>query len=232
MIDSLGILSLLVAYLIGSIPFGILLARVFGMQDPRNFGSGNIGATNMLRSGRKDIALLTLLLDGLKGVLAVILTQQSHADFIPFAMILVVLGHVYSPWLNFKGGKGVATGFGVLFAISPMAGFMTAGLWLLTFYALRISSLAALIAMIFAPLIIWLHSDMVYATACILITALIFHTHRQNIMRLMDGSEPKFNAKPAPEKDAAQTNKIADKNNADKALKASTTTKDEGDADV
>lgn len=190
--DILALLALIIAFLLGSLPFGVLLAKAFGLPDPRQFGSGNIGATNMLRSGRKDVAALTLIFDMLKGYVGVALVDWVDPTLTPIAFMLPVLGHVYSPWLNFKGGKGVATAFGVLFAVSAVVGFLTAVLWILTFYALRISSLAALTAMIFAPIIMWGHSGMLYATVSVLLTALIFHTHRANITRLVKGTEPKF----------------------------------------
>lgn len=190
--DILALLALIIAFLLGSVPFGVLLSKAFGLPDPRSVGSGNIGATNILRSGRKDIAALTLILDMVKGYVGVALVHWVSPTFTPIAFLLPVLGHIYSPWLNFKGGKGVATAFGVIFAVSSVVGFLCAVLWLLTFYALRISSLAALTAMIFAPIIMWGHSGMLYATVTILLTALIFHTHRANINRLMNGTEPKF----------------------------------------
>lgn len=190
--DILALLALIIAFLLGSVPFGVLLSKAFGLPDPRSVGSGNIGATNILRSGRKDIAALTLILDIVKGYVGVALVHWVSPTLTPIAFLLPVLGHIYSPWLNFKGGKGVATAFGVIFAVSSVVGFLCAVLWLLTFYALRISSLAALTAMIFAPIIMWGHSGMLYATVTILLTALIFHTHRANINRLMKGTEPKF----------------------------------------
>lgn len=190
--DLLTLLALLVAWLLGTLPFGVLLSKAFNLPDPRGYGSGNIGATNLLRSGRKDIAAFTMLLDMFKGFVGVALVTLVNEKAAPIAMLLPVLGHIYSPWLQFKGGKGVATAFGVLFAISSVSGFLCAVLWLLTFYTLRFSSLAALVAFSFAPIIIWASSDMIFATVTILLTTLLFHTHRANINRLMRGTEPKF----------------------------------------
>lgn len=198
--DMLAGLALVMAFLLGTVPFGVVLSKAFGLPDPRSFGSGNIGATNMLRSGRKDIAAFTLVLDMLKGYVGVALVDWIDPTLTPIAFLLPVLGHIYSPWLNFKGGKGVATAFGVIFAISSVVGFLCAVLWILTFYALRISSLAALTALIFAPIIMWAHSGMLYATVTVLLTALIFHTHRANINRLVRGTEPKFEFKKKEEK--------------------------------
>lgn len=190
--DSLSILALLVAFLLGTIPFGVVLSKAFGLPDPRGYGSGNIGATNLLRSGRKEVAAITMLLDMLKGFVAVLLVTSLNAAAEPVAMLLPVLGHVYSPWLGFKGGKGVATTFGVLFAVSSVVGFLSIVIWLLTFYGLRYSSLAALVAFSFAPIIMSGVGDLFHVTCTVLLTTLIFHTHRANIYRLMRGTESKF----------------------------------------
>lgn len=208
MVDSLAILSLPVAFLLGSIPFGVILSRAFGLPDPRKIGSGNIGATNVLRSGRKDVAALTMLMDGLKGVLAVTATGFASEAFMPAAALLAVLGHVFSPWLGFKGGKGVATSFGVVFAISPMTGFFAMFTWLLTFTFLKISSLAALVTFISLPIVMWLDMGALHATVSIFLAALIFHTHRQNIMRLMNGTESKFTLKGAVEDATPETDEV------------------------
>ncbi len=203
--DSLALLALPVAFLLGTIPFGVLLSKAFGLPDPRSYGSGNIGATNVLRSGRKDVAALTMLLDMLKAYFAVALVGMMSEALVPFALMLPVLGHVYSPWLNFKGGKGVATAFGALFAVSAAAGFLCAVLWLLTFYTLRFSSLAALVAFCFAPIMLWASDGMLMGTMGVLLSTLIFYTHRANINRLMRGNEPafEFSKKDATTDDAA-----------------------------
>lgn len=225
MVDSFAIFSLFIAFLLGSIPFGVVLARLFRLPDPREIGSGNIGATNILRTGRKDVAAITMLLDGLKGYFAVFVTGLTAPSLMPFAMLLAVLGHVYTPWLGFKGGKGVATSFGVIFAISPMAGFLTAFIWIITFYSLRISSLAALVAMISSPIFMWADQGMLYATVSVILTALIFHTHKHNITRLMNGTEPKFTLKKDPEPPAPSETETPHSGEADTAEKTSNNNK-------
>jgi glycerol-3-phosphate acyltransferase PlsY len=144
------------AYLMGSIPFGLLLTGMAGLGDIRAIGSGNIGATNVLRTGKKGLALATLLLDGGKGFLAVVWIQHYGHGGVALAAIAVFLGHLYPIWLSFKGGKGVATGFGVLLAISWPVGAIACAAWLLTAVLLRYSSLAALIAYLAAPAAMWL----------------------------------------------------------------------------
>jgi acyl phosphate:glycerol-3-phosphate acyltransferase len=180
------------AFLIGSVPFGVLLAKKFGLPDPRTLGSGNIGATNMLRTGRKDIAALTLLLDGLKGVFAVLIASAIAPQAALIAMLAATLGHVFSPWLKFKGGKGVATYLGALLATHVVTGFIVCVLWLLTFYALRISSLAAMVALMLSPFILGWAKGPEAAVAALLTVCLVMYRHRENIKRLMRGSEPKF----------------------------------------
>jgi glycerol-3-phosphate acyltransferase PlsY len=184
--------SLLFAYLVGSIPFGVILAKAFDLPDPRSHGSGNIGATNMLRTGRKEIAAATLALDMLKGVLAVSLVEWTWDADAPLTLLAAMLGHVYSPWLSFKGGKGVATALGGIFALDLTAGVITAIFWLITFYGTRISSLSALVAISFAPFALWAREDFATGAIGLLATALIFYTHRENIKRLMRGKEPRF----------------------------------------
>ena len=182
----------LLGFILGSIPFGVVLARAYGLPDPRSFGSGNIGATNMLRTGRKDIAAYTLLLDAVKAATAVLLARLLFDMGGIVALFGAVLGHVYSPWLNFKGGKGVACAMGGLLAVNFWAGLLACALWLITFFGTRISSLSALVSLIFAPFFVWWLMSAMEGGIMMLISALVFYRHQPNIARLMRGEEPRF----------------------------------------
>lgn len=191
-----AIFALALGYLIGSVPFGLILTRLSGAGDLRNIGSGNIGATNVLRTGNKGLAALTLLLDAAKGVLAVWLGAKLFPAFFALSAIGVVLGHCFPVWLRFRGGKGVATLFGVALALAWPVGLAYALVWLAVAGSVRISSLAGISAAIAAPLAAWLtgHADLVLGLA--LLTALVVWQHRANIARLIAGTEPKIGAKP------------------------------------
>lgn len=197
MIESM--LTVLIAYLIGSLSFAVILSRAFGMPDPRGYGSGNPGATNVLRSGRKAVAALTLLGDALKGVVAVLLARWATAayglpDFLPaLAGLAVLLGHIWPVFFGFQGGKGVATALGVLLALSPWLGLACAVSWALVFALTRVSSLSALVAAGAAPLYVWLLNGNAVETAAIAgLAALIFWRHKANIARLLSGEEAGF----------------------------------------
>ena len=182
------------AYFLGSIPFGLMLSALFGYGDIRKIGSGNIGATNVLRTGNKWLAILTLLLDIGKGYAAVWLSFVSADIVIVFASaFLVVIGHMYPAWLRFKGGKGVATALGSLGAMMPPLGLAMAGIWLVTAVIFRKSSLAALIAFAVAPFLslLWLQ-DAHLAMLAAMIALLVFWKHQENIRRLLKGEEPKI----------------------------------------
>ncbi|MCB1531852.1 MAG: glycerol-3-phosphate 1-O-acyltransferase PlsY [Alphaproteobacteria bacterium] len=188
---------ILLGYLLGSIPFGLVFARLGGYGDIRAIGSGNIGATNVLRTGNKMLALLTLICDTLKGAVAVWLSFNSGDAFIILATgLFAVLGHMYPVWLKFKGGKGVATTLGTMLAIMPMLGLIMCGIWLLMALIFRISSLAALTAFAAAPVIAMaLLGDYNLALLAGLIAALVFWRHKENIKRLLKGEEPKIGKK-------------------------------------
>jgi acyl phosphate:glycerol-3-phosphate acyltransferase len=202
---------MLVGYLLGSIPFGLLITKLAGLGDIRAIGSGNIGATNVLRTGRKDLALATLLLDAGKAGLAFFVcawgAQWYYADQSPpaafFSMGYVggaaaFVGHCYPAWLSFKGGKGVATFLGLLLAAAWQVGFSFAAAWLIVAGIFRISSLAALVATALAPVLIWLFGYGEFATAVTAALAvLIYWRHRANILRILTGAEPKIGAKKA-----------------------------------
>lgn len=188
--------ALLLGYLLGSIPFGLFFAFASGAGDVRKIGSGNIGATNVLRTGKKWAAAATLLCDGLKGVAAVLIARSVLAPGCEiFAALAAVLGHVFPVWLGFKGGKGVATFLGVTFALSWLAGLLVAGTWLLAAAVWRISSLSALVAIALSPVYFSLVGHKDYAPLALLLAALIVFMHRENIRRLLAGKEPRIGAK-------------------------------------
>ena len=203
------LIAVVAAYLIGSLSFAVIVSRVMGLNDPRTYGSGNPGATNVLRSGSKAAAAVTLLLDAFKGWLPVVLVKWFGADFglgdntLALVALAAFLGHLYPVFFNFKGGKGVATALGVLLGISGWLGLATALTWLIVAVFFRYSSLAALIASIFAPVYYVLCSGIVWnaetpITAAIVIMAmLLIWRHRENIQRLMAGKESKLGAKKA-----------------------------------
>ena len=193
---SIGLLAfILAAFFIGSIPFGVLLAKAFGLPDPRTIGSKNIGATNMLRTGRKDVAALTLLLDAGKGVASVLLATQflgTSADMAALALLFTVLGHMYSPWLGYAGGKGVATSIGGVIALSPVLGAGWCAAWLVVFGLRRISSLAALTAFTLLPVTAYAMLEPSVAVLLFILSIGVIAKHRANIERLYAGTEPRF----------------------------------------
>lgn len=180
-------------YLCGSIPFGLLLTRLAGLGDIRAIGSGNIGATNVLRTGNKKIAAATLLLDALKGLVPVLIARQGHMDLAVIAGLFALLGHIFPVWLSFKGGKGVATGIGVLLGLWWQLGVCVICLWLLAALLLRISSLSALLAFGLAPMLAFMLSGKYQIVMTALIIAIIiWATHHQNIRRLFNGTESRI----------------------------------------
>jgi len=191
-----GFIAIGVGYLAGSIPFGLLLARAFGQGDIRNIGSGNIGATNVLRTGRKDIAALTLILDAAKAGLTGWLIQQWLG--VPFGYIAAtaaLIGHCYPVWLKFKGGKGVATFFGGLFALVWPIGIVAAVTWLATAVIFRYSSLGALVACVVCTIAAFFFVAPAAATMVGVMSAIILWRHRENINRLRRGEESKIGKK-------------------------------------
>ncbi|MCU1386512.1 MAG: plsY [Acidobacteria bacterium] len=201
-----AMMALLLGYLLGSIPFGLFFAQLSGAGDIRKVGSGNIGATNVLRTGKKWAAAGTLLCDGLKGAAAVLLARYMFvAGGLTIAAALgAVLGHLFPVWLKFKGGKGVATYLGVCFALYWPVGLMVAATWLGAAFIWRISSLSALIAIALSPaFFLLLHHD-AYAALALILSALIYYMHRENIRRLIRGEEPRIGAKSSGEAGATQ----------------------------
>lgn len=188
------ILGALGGYLSGSIPFGLLITRIAGLGDIRAIGSGNIGATNVLRTGRKGIAALTLLLDAAKGAMPVLLALHYGEPVAHFAAAGAVVGHVFPIWLGFKGGKGVATTFGVMLAVCWPAGLAALVTWAIAAAVFRYSSLAAIGAMAGLPIYGWAFSGSRVAILGGLLAALVIACHRANIIRLWHGEEPKIGA--------------------------------------
>ncbi|VVD81023.1 glycerol-3-phosphate 1-O-acyltransferase PlsY [Pandoraea terrigena] len=193
---------IVLAYLIGSLPFAVIVSRTMGLADPRSYGSGNPGATNVLRSGNRKAAVLTLIGDALKGWLAVYLAQRfadtwGVGDFGLAAVALAVfLGHLYPVFLRFSGGKGVATAAGVLFAIHPVLGLAVLATWLIIAIFFRYSSLAALVAAVFAPLYyVFMSGFGPYAPAVIVMAILLVYRHRANIGKLIAGKESRIGQK-------------------------------------
>lgn len=185
----------LLAYLLGSVPFGMIMARVFGLGDLRTIGSGNIGATNVLRTGNRGAAALTLLLDGAKGAVAVLLARALVGpDAAQVAALAAFLGHLYPVYLGFRGGKGVATFLGVMLALSWPVGLACCATWLAAAVLFRYSSLAALMAAGLSPLWILLFGPGAMLVLTVLLAVLVFVRHRANISRLRAGTEPKIGA--------------------------------------
>jgi glycerol-3-phosphate acyltransferase PlsY len=187
--------GLVLGYLLGSIPFGLFFSLASGAGDVRKIGSGNIGATNVLRTGKKWAAAATLLCDGAKGAAAVLLVRYFLEGYEAFAAAGAVLGHMFPVWLGFKGGKGVATFLGVCLALYWPVGLLVAATWLGAALVWRISSLSALIAIaLSSAYFLLLHRDS-YAVLALLLSALIYYMHRENIRRLMQGTEPRIGKK-------------------------------------
>ncbi|MGQ0663261.1 MAG: glycerol-3-phosphate 1-O-acyltransferase PlsY [Pseudomonadota bacterium] len=190
--------ALVGGYLVGSIPFGLVLTWLAGLGDLRKVGSGNIGATNVLRTGRKGLAALTLFLDGAKGAAAALLGAGWGPDAAIIAGLGAVLGHLFPVWLGFRGGKGVATTLGVLLATAPAVGLAACATWVVTAALFRFSSFAALAALALAPYYAWLiRGDLQLVQFFAALAILVWVKHYANIRRLLTGTEPKIGAEPA-----------------------------------
>ncbi len=186
----------LLGYGLGSIPFGLLLTRLGGTADIRTIGSGNIGATNVLRTGRKDLAAATLVLDGLKGTAAVLLGRYIGGDLAAlFSATGAFMGHLFPVWLGFRGGKGVATFLGCLFGISWPVGVAFSLLWLAVAFALRLSSAAALVASALSPFLLMGFGRPAEAAVFLVLAIVLWWKHRQNLVRLLAGTESKIGQK-------------------------------------
>jgi glycerol-3-phosphate acyltransferase PlsY len=192
---SFSVISLIFGYLLGSIPFGLLLTRAAGLGDVRAIGSGNIGATNVLRTGNKGLAAATLILDMLKGTAAVLIAACYSPELGLWAGFGAFIGHLFPVWLGFKGGKGVATYLGVLIGLAWPAALVFAAVWLIVAVVFRYSSLAALTAAVLVPIALWFQSTPEIALLFVVMSVIVFIKHRANISRLMAGTEGRIGAK-------------------------------------
>lgn len=191
-------LALIAAYLLGSVPFAMISSKVFGLADPRTYGSGNPGATNVLRSGNKKAALFTLLGDAMKGWLAVFLAQQAGFSDLTVGLVALAVfaGHLFPVFLKFKGGKGVATAAGVLLALDPLLGLAVLGTWIFVAFAFRYSSLAAVLAATLAPVFqVMMHGANGQTLIVGVLSLALIGKHWQNLQRLMAGQESKIGSK-------------------------------------
>ena len=180
-----------VSYLMGSIPFGFILTKLFLKQDIRNIGSGNIGATNALRTGNKFLGYSTLILDIAKAIIPVLYVKNNYPDLIYLASLSAFLGHVFPIWLKFKGGKGVATYLGILFSINFIYGFIFVSNWLIIFFLSKYSSLSSLIASFSIPVYLYISGNTNALSFFLIMFVLIFYTHRENVKRLKNQEETK-----------------------------------------
>jgi glycerol-3-phosphate acyltransferase PlsY len=190
-----SIIALIFGYLLGSIPFGLLLTRAAGLGDVRSIGSGNIGATNVLRTGNKGLAAATLILDMLKGTVAVLIAAHYGPELGLWAGFGAFIGHLFPIWLSFKGGKGVATYLGVLIGLAWQAALVFAAVWLIIAVVFRYSSLAALTAAVVVPIARWFQASPQIAGLFAVMSVIVFIKHRANIARLMAGTEGRIGAK-------------------------------------
>ncbi len=186
----MNVIFIIISYLIGSIPFGLIGKFIFKINDPRTFGSKNIGATNILRSGNKGAALFTLIFDMLKGLIIILANQSLQLDILPFVIIAVVLGHIFPIYLFFKGGKGVATFFGVLIGLNIYCGFLTLFSWLIIFLCFKKSSLAALSSITLSNFfLLFLYNNAYSQAAVFFVTVVIIYKHKSNIIRIINKEE-------------------------------------------
>ena len=199
------------AYLLGSLSFAVIVSKAMHLDDPRSYGSGNPGATNVLRSGNKRAAIFTLLLDAMKGVVAVLIARclaerLGYGDgVVALAGLASFLGHLYPAFFRFQGGKGVATAAGVLLALNPWVGLASLGTWLVIAIATRYSSLAALVTALLAPVYVYLlHGDSQVVIAVAVMSVLLIWRHRANISKLLNGTESKLGSKAKKPADAGQ----------------------------
>jgi acyl phosphate:glycerol-3-phosphate acyltransferase len=194
--DGFLVVGLLIGYLLGSMPFGLLLTRLAGTQDLRSIGSGNIGATNVLRTGRKGLAAATLICDALKGTVAVVIAGYfGGPNAAMLAALGAFLGHLFPVWLKFRGGKGVAVYIGVLIGLFWPAAVVFCVMWLATAFTSRYSSLSALVASFVTPFFLWWFGHAALASLFAVLTMLLFYMHRENIKRLQAGTEGRIGEK-------------------------------------
>jgi len=186
------IIVCLYSYLLGSVPFGLILTKIFLKEDVRNIGSGNIGATNVLRTGKKSLAGLTLIFDIFKGYLSIYLTSNYFSELIYLAALLCLLGHIFPIWLKFKGGKGVATYLGIIIALSFKFGIIFAISWLVTLFLFRFSSLASIVSTLIVFMSSVIYNDFNLNMCLFIFLLIILYTHRENILRIKNKTENKI----------------------------------------
>ena len=184
-------LTFLVSYLMGSIPFGYILTKIFLKKDIREIGSGNIGATNALRTGNKSIAYLTLTLDDLKAVIPLLFIKINYPDLIHVSALSIFIGHVFPIWMKFKGGKGVATYVGILFCLNLNLGILFIFSWLIIFFISKYSSLGSILSSLIIPIFIFFNSNYEIEYFFIIMFVFILYTHRENVKRLINKEESK-----------------------------------------
>lgn len=195
-LDAFLPVAFVIGYLLGSVPFGLVLTRLAGTQDLRSIGSGNIGATNVLRTGRKGLAAATLLLDALKGTVAVVIAGYiGGPNAAMLAGLGAFLGHLFPVWLKFKGGKGVAVYIGIMLGLFWPGAVVFCLIWLATAFTTRYSSLSALVAAFITPLFLWWFGQLALAALGAVLTMLLFYMHRENIKRLQSGKEGRIGEK-------------------------------------
>lgn len=187
--------TLIFGYILGSIPFGLVLTRLAGLGDVRSIGSGNIGATNVLRTGNKKLAAATLILDALKGTAAVLIASKFGQDAAIAAGFGAFIGHLFPVWIGFKGGKGVATYLGILLGLAWPSALIFIAAWIVTALLTRYSSLSALVASLIVPIALYVRGDLAIATLFAIMTIIIFIKHHANISRLLSGTESKIGKK-------------------------------------
>ena len=185
------VIIIFLSYLIGSIPFGYIITKIFLKKDIRKIGSGNIGATNALRTGNKLIGYSTLTLDIIKAIIPVIFIKFNYPDYIFISSLCIFIGHVFPLWLKFKGGKGVATYVGILFCINILGGFIFIATWALSYLISKYSSLSSLLATLIIPIYFYFFSDEKNIFFFLIMFVLIFYTHRENVKRLINKEESK-----------------------------------------
>ena len=185
------ILIIFISYLFGSIPFGLILTKIFIGKDIRNIGSGNIGATNVLRSGNKFVGYLTLILDILKAVIPILFIKFYYSDQLYLASLSVFIGHIFPMWLKFRGGKGIATYVGILFCLNYLSGFVFCIIWLLIFFIFKYSSLSSMTSSFCMPIFQYFFISDPFYYFYFIMFIMIFYTHRENIKRLINKTESK-----------------------------------------
>tara|TARA_B100000579_G_scaffold417885_1_gene414865 strand:+ start:184 stop:765 length:582 start_codon:yes stop_codon:yes gene_type:complete len=186
------IIVCLYSYLLGSVPFGLILTKIFLKEDVRNIGSGNIGATNVLRTGKKSLAGLTLIFDIFKGYLSIYITSNYFSELIYLAALLCLLGHIFPIWLKFKGGKGVATYLGIIIALSFKFGIIFAISWLVILFLFRFSSLASIVSTLIVFMSSVIYNDFNLNMCLFIFLLIILYTHRENILRIKNKTENKI----------------------------------------